>query len=49
MGDYRYDYHYKEVFFNEYCKTCKYDKCKESDEPTHLYSHKPINWEEKEK
>ena len=33
MGDYRYDYHYKEVFFNEYCKTCKYDKCKESDEP----------------
>lgn len=51
------DYHYKEVFFNEYCKTCKYDKCKESDEPcdeclsepTNLYSHKPINWKEKEK
>ena len=48
---------YKEVYFNEYCKTCKHEKLSEQDdpcfeclnEPVNLYSHKPINWEEKEK
>lgn len=48
---------YKEVYFHEYCPKCKYalsnpymepcDRC--LDEPTNLYSHKPINFEEKEK
>lgn len=50
------DEFYKEVFFWEYCKTCKYEKlagntdpcCSCLDEPVNLYSHKPVNWEEKE-
>ena len=48
---------YKEVHFNEYCKTCKHDKldekfepCNEGlSEPANLGSHVPVNWEEKEK
>lgn len=48
---------YKEVYFNEYCKTCEHEKLSEQDdpcfeclnEPVNLYSHKPVNWEEKEK
>lgn len=48
---------YKEVYFNEYCKICKYKSTKESDEPcaecltypTNTYSHKPINYEENKK
>lgn len=47
---------YKEVWFNEYCITCKYtDKGEDEDpcydcltEAVNLYSHKPVNWEEKE-
>lgn len=45
----------KEVYFGEYCKTCKHfdkndnqepcDQCLE--EPMNLHSHKPIKWEEK--
>ena len=46
---------YKEVYFHEHCKTCKYQKCKNwedpcdecLDNPINLYSHKPVNWEEK--
>lgn len=46
---------YKEVYFNLYCKNCKYKDLKESDdpcdeclnEPVNLYSHKPVKWEEK--
>ena len=42
-----------EVFFGEYCKTCKYKNYSETDcpcseciaEPVNLYSHKPIKWE----
>lgn len=42
-----------EVFFGEYCKTCKYKNYSETDspcaeciaEPVNLYSHKPIRWE----
>lgn len=42
-----------EVFFEEYCKTCKYKNYSETDspcaeciaEPVNLYSHKPIRWE----
>lgn len=47
---------YKEVYFNEYCKKCKHEKLKETEEPccecisepTNLHSHKPIKYEEKE-
>ena len=43
-----------EVFFEEYCKTCKYKNYSETDspcaeciaEPVNLYSHKPVKWEE---
>lgn len=46
---------YKEVYFNQYCKTCKHAKKKEHEEPCeecldnpiNQYSHKPINWEKK--
>lgn len=45
---------YKEVYFGEYCKTCKHKDLKESEspcseclaEPTNLYSHKPVKYEE---
>lgn len=51
------DEDYKEVYFHEYCKTCKYEKTKEKmspcadclEEPTNLYSHRPVKWEPKEK
>ena len=47
---------YKEVYFSEYCKTCKYEKVPESEDPCdecleypmNTYSHKPVNWEEKD-
>lgn len=47
---------YKEVYFNEYCPKCKHADKKESEDPCwdclengyNEYSHKPINWEEKE-
>lgn len=49
---------YKEVYFGEYCKSCKFEKDKEEDvnspcwdclhEPVNVYSHKPVNWKEKE-
>ena len=48
---------YKEVYFHEYCKKCKHVQVKDTDEPcneclenpTNLYSHKPVNWEENTK
>lgn len=48
---------YKEVDFNKYCKTCKNKDTKEYEdpcndclsEPINVRSHKPVNWEEKEK
>lgn len=48
-------YEYKEVYFDQYCETCKHSKVKETEDPcygclehpTNLYSHKPVNWEEK--
>ena len=48
---------YFEVYFDQYCKTCKHkglddvkDPCNEClDEPCNLNSHKPVRWEEKEK
>lgn len=47
---------YKEVYFNEYCKTCAHFDLKENQDPCHeclgepvnLYSHKPVKWEKKE-
>lgn len=47
---------YKEVWFNEYCRSCKFgDKGEDEDpcydcltEPVNLYSHKPVEWDEKE-
>lgn len=46
---------YKEVRFDLYCKTCKNVKVSEDaepcfsclNEPTNLYSHKPVRYEEK--
>lgn len=46
---------YKEVYFDQYCKTCKYEETAEEedpcyeclDEPVNLYSHKPVNYEER--
>lgn len=48
---------YKEVYFDKYCKTCKYKNLKESDDPcdecleetVNAYSHKPVKYEEEEK
>ena len=45
---------YKEVYFHQYCSTCRYREVKESDKPCdgclsesmNVYSHKPINWKE---
>lgn len=50
------DIDYLEARFDEFCKTCKYEKtpevempCNECLEyPMNLYSHKPINWKSKE-
>lgn len=47
---------YKEVYFDQYCKTCKNRKLKEKDEPcnecldnpTNLNSHKPVKYEKKD-
>lgn len=41
---------YKEVYFDQYCKTCKYDNLPEHyypchnclDNPVNAYSHKPV-------
>ena len=47
----------KEVYFDQYCKTCKHlakddleEPCNEClDEPVNLGSHKPVKYEEDEK
>lgn len=47
---------YKEVLFDEYCRTCKHKGCSNVEEPCtscldkplNLYSHKPTLWEENE-
>ena len=46
---------YQEVYFDQYCKTCKHkdledfkDPCNRClDNPMNANSHKPIMWEEK--
>lgn len=43
---------YKEVYFDQYCKTCAHKDIPESEDPCHeclnnpvnLYSHKPTEW-----
>lgn len=45
----------KEVYFNEYCKTCEYENLTEEESPcdeclsnpVNLHSHKPVCWKEK--
>lgn len=47
---------YKEVYFEQYCKTCEFSDAKETDEPccdclnepVNLYSHKPVSWKKNE-
>ena len=47
---------YKEVYFNQYCGTCKHwdvnpkeDPCDDClGHPVNLYSHKPVHWTESE-
>lgn len=47
---------YKEVYFDQYCKKCKYKDVKENEEPcdecisepTNLNSHKPVKYTEKD-
>ena len=53
------DEEYKMVHFHEYCKKCKHENvaddgatepCNEClENPTNLYSHKPVKFEEKGK
>lgn len=48
---------FKEVYFDKYCMTCKNKDVKEYEDPcndclsnpVNVGSHKPVNWEEKEK
>lgn len=47
---------YKEVYYHEYCKTCRHKDTKETEapcceclgEPINLNSHKPVKYEKKE-
>lgn len=49
-------YEYKEIYFHEYCKTCKHSDIMDIEEPcneclnnpVNLHSHKPVKWEEKD-
>ena len=51
------DEEYREVLFGKYCKTCKHKDCEDTEEPcnecldnpTNLYSQKPVKYEEKRK
>ena len=46
---------YKEVYFDQYCKTCEYKDLAESEDPCYdclheavnFESHKPVNYKEK--
>lgn len=48
---------YKEVYFDEYCKTCKYEELEEKFNPCNeclecgmnVQTSKPVNWMEKDK
>ena len=55
-GDKGMEYPDKEVRYDLYCKTCKHNDVDDYDEPcfscldepVREYSHKPVNWEERE-
>lgn len=46
---------YKEVYFDKYCKSCKYEDTPENcdpcngclDEPMNQHSNKPVSWKGK--
>ena len=48
---------YKEVYFHEYCKTCKHKDVPEKDEPcdecmsepVNMSTHRPVNYEKRSK
>lgn len=50
------DNEYKEVYFHQYCETCKHKDKKDNEEPCfecldnpiNLYSHKPVKYEQAE-
>lgn len=50
------DLQYKEVYFDQYCISCKYSDLEEENDPCNTclanpaneYSHKPIYWKPKE-
>lgn len=35
---------YKEVYFDQFCKKCKYEKLKEIEEPCNVCMEEPTNW-----
>ena len=43
----------KEVYYDQYCKTCRHKECAEAEDPCHecltecvnVNSHKPVRWE----
>lgn len=47
---------YKEVYYSQYCSTCKHRDLPEDKNPCHeclnnpmnVYSHKPVNWKERD-
>ncbi len=49
------DEEYKEVYFHEYCETCKYEELDEELDPCNeclehgmnIQTNKPVNWVEK--
>ena len=51
------DENYKDVYFDQYCKTCKHEKLEDFkdpcndclSEPANDGTHRPVYWEEKEK
>lgn len=50
------NYVFKEVYYDQYCKTCRFEKMPEDDEncdycldhPVNEHSHKPVNWKPKD-
>lgn len=46
----------KEVYFDQYCKSCEFENVKESEdpcceclaEPSNFNSHKPVRWKKKQ-
>ena len=54
-GEHEFDETWLEVYFDEYCETCKYRNLTEREFPcskcltipANLFSHQPVHWEEK--